>query len=179
MTEKSVFSTIGEVLLQVPEADYGEHYKSDMLAMYRDFVASAELVSDRRNKANSFYLTTCTALLGTNTYFSTQIEGVPYALLSALLGIVFSSIWVGLIASYKSLNGAKFKVIQEIEKHLPMAPYKAEEWVYQKPATYMVKLSKYESYMPLVFIALNFGLGLFVLSSHAESIVEFFQPAAR
>jgi hypothetical protein len=174
MTKNSEFSSIGEVLMQVPEADYGDNYKSDMLAMYRDFVASAETVSDRRNKANSFYLTSCTALLGTNTYFSAQIEGVPYALLSALLGIVFGSIWMGLIASYKSLNGAKFKVIQEMERRLPMAPYKAEEWVYKKPSTYMVRLSKFESYMPIVFIALNFGLGLFVLSSNAETFIEFF-----
>jgi len=87
-----------------------------------------------------------------------------------LVGVVFAGVWMGLIASFRSLNSAKFKVIQEIEQHLPLAPYKAEEWVYKKPASYMVALSKYESYMPLLFIVLYVGLGVYSMINPPQPI---------
>jgi hypothetical protein len=34
--------------------------------------------------------------------------------------------WYRLVRSYKDLNSAKFKVIHEIEKSLPISPYDAE-----------------------------------------------------
>jgi hypothetical protein len=74
-----------------------------------------------------------------------------------------------LISSYKRLNGAKFDVIQEIEQHLPLAVFKAEEFVYQKPETLMVPLTKYESYMPKLFIALYLGLAVWTVFNPAET----------
>ena len=159
MTQKNEYQTLKEVLMSVSEADYGPNYQSDMLAMYGEFVASAEKVSDRRHTLNTFYLGICTGMLGAYTYFA--VEGLNYVLLSAMAGIAFSFIWLGLIASHKSLNSAKFKVIQEIEQHLPLAPYKAEEWAYERPSSGLVALSKYESYMPWVFIAMYVVIGLY------------------
>lgn len=159
MTENVEQNSLRELLMPVSAAEYGDSYQSDLLSMYRDFVASAETVSERRNAANKFYLTACTGFLGSYTYFI--VEGLDYVLLSAMAGIAFSFIWIGLISSYKTLNGAKFKVIQEIEKYLPLAPYKAEEWVYEEPAKGYVALSKYETYMPWVFIAMYAVIALY------------------
>ena len=159
MAKNTQYQSLEEILLSVPESEYGQSYQSDMLSMYREFVASAETVSDRRSKANTFYLGICTGCLGSYTYFA--IEGLNYVVLSAMAGFAFSLIWMGLIASYKSLNSAKFKVIQEIERHLPLAPYKAEEWVYEKPSGGLVALSKYETYMPWVFIAMYLVIGIY------------------
>jgi len=170
MAEKIDYSSIRDILMPVSAAEYGQNYQSDMLSMYRGFVASAETVSDRRNKANTFYLSACTGLLGANSWVAFQVGGLNYVLLSRLVGVVFAGVWMGLIASFRSLNSAKFKVIQEIEQHLPLAPYKAEEWVYKKPASYMVALSKYESYMPLLFIVLYVGLGVYSMINPPQPI---------
>jgi len=161
MSETMENASISEMLNSVNEAEYGENYKAHVLTMYKDFVASAEMVSDRRSKANAWFLTICTGFLGVYSHLlekglSGGDDGQFLIVLSALGGIAFSLIWLGVISSYKALNSAKFDVIQQIEKQLPLAPFKAEEWAYQRPGKTMRALSKYESYMPWAFIAMYF-----------------------
>lgn len=165
MSETIEKESISDILNSVNEANYGENYQAHVLAMYKDFVASAETVSDRRNKANAWFLPICTAFLGVYSNFLVKgivggEEGIidPHAqfliALSALGGIAFSLIWLGVISSHKDLNSAKFAVILQIEEQLPLAPFKAEYWASKRPKKVRVDFSKYESYMPWAFIAM-------------------------
>ena len=77
--------------------------------------------------------------------------------LVAAAGIALSYLWYRLIRSYRDLNTAKFKVIHEIEKRLPLSPYDAE-WeamgrgnnpMLYKPFTHI------ETGVPWVFVVLH------------------------
>ena len=50
-----------------------------------------------------------------------QLRGIMH-----LAGIAISYMWYRLIRSYRDLNSAKFKVIHQIEKKLPLSPFDAE-----------------------------------------------------
>jgi hypothetical protein len=142
-------------LLRVPEEEYGERYRDHCLAMYHGIVDSAEKISDRRHSANSFFLTVNTALLGITGYL--QSAHVDFLWLVALAGVVLCYTWYRLIASYRSLNTAKFRVIHEIEQQLPFAPFDAEWEQLQRgkvPAVH-VPFSQVEKVVPLVFLALH------------------------
>ncbi len=74
-----------------------------------------------------------------------------------MAGLILSYFWYRLLLSYKGLNTAKFLVVHEIEKTLPLSPYDAE-WEClgrgknsdnYKPFTHI------EIWVPRVFIALH------------------------
>ena len=140
---------------KVSPEEYGEAWRSDYLALYHEYVASADRISDRRYTANTFFLSINTALLGVTGYMTGDGENMVW--LAALAGILFSYTWKRLIASYKSLNGAKFDVIIALEQKLPVAVYEAE---WQRLERGMNKskhipFSVVESWVPMVFILLH------------------------
>jgi len=59
-----------------------------------------------------------------------------------------------MINSYKSLNGSKFRVIQMMEKRLPLASYTAEELAQKLNPKTHTGLSTIESLVPLLFALL-------------------------
>jgi hypothetical protein len=150
--------TIDGQLYKISEDSYGESYRSDFLTMYQDYVASADTISARRHGANSFFVSINTALLGVAGYFGGEAGNLIW--LAALAGILFSYTWRKLIQSYRSLNAAKFKVINELEQRLPFAAYD-REWVHLKGGTdseVHTPLSAVESRVPLVFMAIHFAV---------------------
>jgi len=148
-----------EALMAEDERSYGDHYRADYLAMYRDYVSSAETVSARRNTANGFFLSVNTAFLGARGYFDvTSNEG---ALIQALVGILFCLVWARMISSYKTLNSAKFKVILMMEQQLPLAPYTAEEIAYKHSPKRHTTLSSVESLVPLFFAVIYLAVAVF------------------
>lgn len=111
------------------EKDYGDNYKNHLFEQYKLYVESIEKTSDRRQQANNYFLTINTALISLiGLSFEVKIfEGVNWIkALLAFVGIVICVIFWFLIRSYRQLNTGKFKVIHEIEKHLPLALYKYE-----------------------------------------------------
>ena len=144
-----------ETLFKVPESEYGESYRSDYLTMYQDYVASADKISERRHQANAFFLTVNTAIIGVTGYLAG--DGKNLVWLAALAGILFSFTWKRLIASYRSLNTAKFQVIHQLEQRLPFAAYD-EEWVqleHGKNSSVHTPFSKIEAAIPFVFMLLH------------------------
>lgn len=118
MGEDKLFST--------PEKGYGPEYKSHLLEQYKLYIESAEKISDRRQNANNYFLTINTALISLlSLSFQVKIlENLNWVKgLLALVGIIICIIFWFLLRSYKQLNAGKFKVIHEIEKHLPLALY--------------------------------------------------------
>lgn len=90
------------------------------LDIYKLAVEMADRISARRAVASSFFLTAQSALIVLIGATSSE----DWAL--ALPGLVLSITWWLLLRSYRLLNGAKFDIIQEMEKQLPASPFQAE-----------------------------------------------------
>lgn len=95
---------------------------------YKLYVQTAENNSDRRQTANNFFLS-FNSLLISGTGFLIATTGKSWLILLSLVGIISSFLWVTTINSYRQLNSGKFKVIHDLEKHLPYALFK-KEWDY-------------------------------------------------
>jgi hypothetical protein len=92
-------------------------------------VERADLISARRQSANFFLLTINTGLIVLVGYVQMSAGGQSARgshWLISLAGIILCYLWFRIGKSYKGLNLAKFKVIHEIEKRLPLSPYDAE-----------------------------------------------------
>jgi hypothetical protein len=100
----------------------------DLPAHYFDLymlaVEMADRMSARRGTANGFFLTVNTGLVA--LVGSTNLRWYV-----AVAGIVFSATWWLLLRSYRRLNQAKFKVILEMEEHLPRKVFGDEYRHYQ------------------------------------------------
>jgi hypothetical protein len=107
-----------------PEEKYYDH----LLDQYKIYLEMADNISNRRQSANSFFLSVNTAIIALVTYLNLGNDTASkYYPIIALAGMIICFAWYRLIRSYKDLNTAKFKVLHEIESRLPVAPYD-EEW---------------------------------------------------
>lgn len=149
-----------ETILFVSSSDkYGDKYVEHLLEQYKIYINSAEKISDRRQKANEFFLTlnsTMVALLG---YVVTKMNGddMKYLLLlSSVVGISMCYLWYRTVRSYKGLNSGKFKVVHAIEKRLPLALYDTEWEILERGHNKSVywPFSHIELWIPWLFIAI-------------------------
>jgi hypothetical protein len=113
-------------LLARSREDYGQYYDVHFMDIYKMFVEMADRVSQRRGIANSFYVSVNAALIALVSFLVERAEE-NYAIL-VLLGILICIclVWASNINAYKRLNSAKFDVICEMEKMLPVRAYGAE-----------------------------------------------------
>lgn len=145
-------------LIRHTKETYGKSFKADLFEQYKLYVESAERVSERRVSANNYLLTvnaflvTLYGILAASPYKSYSTILVPVA------GILVSLTWYRIIISYRNLNSVKFKVIHELEQHMPAALY---EYEWQKAEEGRGKayhpLTHLERWVPIVFTAL-YGL---------------------
>ena len=138
-------------------ATYGSNsqYKTHLFEQYKVYLTSAENISDRRQTANAVFVSLNAALVSLLSYLSLGNSNSFWFI--AIVGATVSYMWYRLVRSYRDLNSAKFKVINEIEKALPIRPYNAEwEAVGKggKPDLYM-PFTIIELYIPRVFILLH------------------------
>ena len=80
-------------------------------------------------------------------------------LLLPILGIPVSLLWYRIIRSHRGLNEVKFKIIHELEEHLPAAVF-THEWRLAdrgKGRTYR-SVTDIERWIPPVFLALHLVL---------------------
>jgi hypothetical protein len=144
---------------EAPEYPQKEKYQAHLLEQYKLYVEMADRVSQRRLTANSYFLSINSALLAFVGYImSKPLNDVSaYLWLVGGAGIVLSLLWFAIITSYRDLNTAKFKILHEVEKRLPLSLY-AAEWNLmgrgEVPKLYR-PLSHIERWVPWVFIALH------------------------
>lgn len=118
-----------ELLHSNEKAQYGENYNAHLLEQYKIYVEMADRISTRRQSANSYFLTINTAIIAMISYLkleSSISEGYLFYFLVSVAGMILCYTWYRLIQSYKGLNSGKFKIIHELEKKLPTAPFDAE-----------------------------------------------------
>lgn len=121
-------TSIVQALRSTEKQAYGSEHNEHLFEQYKLYVEMADRVSARRALANTFFLTTHTALV---TAFTVLLkEGIlarsalGYAPFLAVVLLCY--VWWRMVASYRQLNSGKFKVIHVLEDLLPVAPYAAE-----------------------------------------------------
>lgn len=152
-------------LLGVPEDLYGSQYRAHVLDLYKVYVQSADEISKRRNSASTFFLTINTAGIAfLGTVRSSQSFHAPWYVAIALAGVTLSLVWQRTIQSYRDLNTAKFAVIHEIERLLPLKLFDAEWSIVGRGTSEKLYLpvSQLESRVPWVFFGLYVALLLSV-----------------
>ena len=155
----------------MPPDDYGENYNDHLLEQYKLYVEMADRVSQRREQSNRFYVTIVSALAAIVVIIARF--GVPEngALLEVaflvvgLFGLALSVVWHFNIRSYRTLNSAKFAIINRMEKQLPYAGYN-EEWEILRPSEGRrpyFQLTRVEQFVPMIFALLFIALTIYAL----------------
>jgi len=141
-----------------PGDDYpkNEKWHGHLLDQYKLYVEMADRISQRRTTANSYFLTVNSAILGFVGYLTSK-DSIEFLWLLAVAGVALTLLWYSIIISYKNLNTAKWGVVHEIEKRLPISPYDAEWDAVQRgdnPRLYR-PISHIEAGVPWVFVVLH------------------------
>lgn len=153
-------SLVLEKLQRLEKNEYGDEYNSSVLEIYKLYVEMADRVSQRRQNANSFYLSINTIFLGSFALFGGAKTGLFEVFLICVAGIALCVMWCQNIQTYKDLNSGKFSIINTIESLLPLAPYDCE-WEMLERGTDSKKYRPFhrvESVIPWIFGGVYFLL---------------------
>lgn len=115
----------------IDKSTYPGDYEATIVEQWKTCVDTANGITDKRNMANSIFITVNTALFAVVT-FSLDYKSM---LLSAI-GMSICILWLKLLENYKQLNKVKYEIIAEIEEMLPLTPLKAEWHRLHKQRTY-------------------------------------------
>lgn len=153
--------TPGPQLIRHTKESYGDSFRADLFEQYKLYVESAERISERRVSSNNYLLTVNAFLVTLYGLLAASPYRGGWAVLVPIAGALVSLTWYRIITSYRDLNTVKFKVIHELEQHLPAALYhyewrKAEEG---RGKTYY-PLTHLERWVPVVFMLLYVALAI-------------------
>ncbi len=127
--------------------------------LYKLYLATSERTGDRRATTNQWMLSVNSALVGLYGVLAPGLDehAVPphWSWAVPLAGVIVCLAWAGLLAGYRKLNGAKLKVLQEIEEDWPIRPFRQEQIHYK--AAGRRRLSTIETVIPWSFLVL-YGL---------------------
>jgi len=135
---------------------YGSEFQAHLLEQYKLYVEMADRVSSRRVQTASFYTSILSALLALLSITSNKelFQGSQsFVLLTiAILGLCLCLAWAANINSYKQLNSLKFKVIHDMETHLPFPCYDMEWKILKedKNRRHYFRLTAIEQYIPVI-----------------------------
>ena len=135
------------------------NYENHYLEQYRMYLNIFNSNSDRRNKANEFFLGLNTAIIGVIGYLETKSITDDKSIIfvfAPFVGIAICYCWYQMIITYRNLNRAKFHVIHEIEEQLPLSLFKTEWEILGRglDTSKYRKLSSIEKNIPIIFIVL-------------------------
>ncbi len=143
-----------------------------VLDLYKLAVEMADRVSARRGGANSFFVSVQTAIVAALGFLTTRKPEPPTLVLIALcaVGLLSTGVWYLLLRSYRDLNTAKFDVILEIEKGLPVKVF-TDEWktLQRDPVPHWRKryseLGSVERLAPALFAGINIMIAIYLVTS--------------
>ena len=137
-------------------ADTAKADRAERFEIYKLMVEMADRVSQRRQAANSFYLSINTFLITASAYLGATEIPVRLTAFVCFAGVMVSLLWITAIRSYKSLNENKFLIINALEIKLAAQPY-TDEWAKINPAINGKKHRPFhqtEKVVPKIFICL-------------------------
>jgi hypothetical protein len=114
-------------LLNMLPSDYDSKVADHLLEQYKLYVDSSQKLSDRRLSTSNYLLTIDSSLLTLIGLLASLLADRKPLIMIPVAGFLLSLAWSVLLTSFKRLNGAKFDVIHEIERHLPANVFQ-EEW---------------------------------------------------
>lgn len=136
---------------------YGDKFQEHLLDQYKIYVELADRVTERRHKTNQFYSSLFSISITLISVGVTKgVISISLLFVISVFGILLCICWYHNIKSYKQLNDGKFKVIHEMEEHLPFDCFK-KEWDHLDQgsnANKYLKLTKIEQYVPFIFFIL-------------------------
>ena len=143
---------------------YEGSFNADLLEQYKLYVLSAENVSARRVASSRYLLTLNTALVALYGLRSAAL-GHSFLMISIpIMGIAASILWLQIIKSHSRLNTVKFKIIHELETHLPVKLFDYEWKLAEKGGgTTYSPVTRIEKGIPAVFIALHVVLAILIV----------------
>lgn len=156
MSKNSAKSRNSQTLAEHEAIDrnsFGGDYEVTIVEQWKTCVDAANTITEKRNTANSIFITINTALF-TVISFSLNYRSM---LLSAV-GVLICILWHRLLNNYKLLNEAKYSIINEIEEMLPLRPF-TTEWQRLQCQDKYTGLTNVEKAIPIVFIVL-YGLAI-------------------
>jgi hypothetical protein len=134
-----------------------DKWYSHLVDQYKIYVEMADRISTRRATANSYFLSINSAILAFVGYLAGK-DQESYLWIISIAGITLTVFWRAMIRSYRDLNTAKWLVVHQIERRLPISPYDAE-WDAmgegKNPKLYR-PITHIEMNVPLVFTGLHF-----------------------
>jgi len=83
-------------------------------------------VSDRRENANNYFLTINSTLVALYGVASAAMRNQRWHVALPVAGFLVCITWYSLVTAYKNLNTAKFRIIYEVERNLPVALFRSE-----------------------------------------------------
>lgn len=173
-------TNINAALLNVsPENLNPSEPSNAFLEQYKIYLDYLDKLADRRQSANSFFLTLNTGLCAALAFLfarDTDPEIRQLYIIIPVAGILLALFWHRLVTSYRQLSTGKFAVIHQMESYLPMAPYKAE-WVVLgsgKDSTKYLPLTHVEIWVPRLFAIMYIAILSYFVPW--EKIVELIMP---
>ena len=137
--------------------------------LYKLYLSTAEKVSDRRAQANVWMLSVNSAIIGLYGYLGKDQSLADLAArelwryVIPAAGIVLCLAWAAVLTSYSKLNGAKFKVLHDLEAQMPFAPFTRERQYYKQERRH--PLSRVETRVPWILMAIYIALEFIALVS--------------
>jgi uncharacterized membrane protein YuzA (DUF378 family) len=165
------------------QPDEARNWDKQLYEQYELYVELMDKVSERRNQANTQFLTANTGLVGLYVVALALLADLnilnnsfTLRLLTAVVGvcgILICLFWFALINSYRNLNTGKFAVIHELEQRLPARLYEAE-WIGMrkgKSLTSYIPLTHIEIGIPIVFAVIYLVVGLVLWNTFSTGSV--------
>ncbi len=143
-------------LFNYTEESYSGSFTTDVLEQYKLYVQSAENVSARRVSTMRYLLTLNTAIVALYGFGIANLEYIYLLIPVGIVGIVVSLASRLIIQSYSDLNTVKFKLIHEMEQHLPVALYDYEWQIAEEGRGKKYRpVSHIEMFIPILFILIH------------------------
>jgi len=120
-----------------------------LLRQYEKMVDTTIEVTNWRQNTNNFYVTVNTGILAIAAYLYGNTTGTGQII--SLIGIAISALWHQNICYYRTLNAAKFRVIHEMERKLPIAAFTKEHAYFTEINPHSA--TKIERRIPYLFAA--------------------------
>lgn len=163
---------IQKMLFVAESKMYGDKYIEHLLEQYKIYITAAEKISDRRQRANEFFLTLNTSLVSVLGFIIAKTQqhiATSTVIFASAAGTIMCYLWYRMVLSYKGLNGGKFKVIHTIETRLPMALYDTEWEMLGRGKNKKLywPFTHIELWVPWIFILIYTVLLILVLPWHA------------
>lgn len=138
------------------EEDYSGSFTSDLLEQYKLYVQSAENVSARRVASSRYLLTLNSAIVALYGLQAASLGQGYWMIPIPILGFAVSLLWHQIIKSHSDLNAVKFKIIHELEQHLPAAIYTLEWRLANKGQGKSYRaVTRFEQWIPLIFSSIH------------------------